>query len=130
MIEEKLAVIVDEMEERSEQNGFLTEEDTTEFRGRVTELLSSLVTQERTRDAILIERQVKIEAEETSESFDALASVVNEYFLLRQDLIKVEAEVFEFARILQSMPRARADKFKAKLWLAWYDMQKTLKIFS
>ena len=55
---------------------------------------------ERARDAIVIERQVKMEAEETSESFETLARVTNEYFLLKRDLINVEAEVYEFARIL------------------------------
>ena len=72
-------------------------------------------------------KQVKTEAEESSETFDTLASVVNEYFTLKADLVKVEAEVYEFGRILQMMPTSRADKFKAQLWLAWSDMQKILK---
>ena len=75
-------------------------------------------------------KQVKTEAEESSETFDTLASVVNEYFTLKADLVKVEAEVYEFGRILQMMPTSRADKFKAQLWLAWSDMQKILKTFA
>ena len=72
---------------------------------------------------------MKSESEEISDAFDSLASLVNTYYNLKSDLVKVEAEVYEFGRILQQMPTALADKFKAKLWQAWSDMQKILKAF-
>lgn len=49
---------------------------------------------------MIIARQVKTEVEESSDSFDDLAGVINGYYALRQDLIQVEAEVYGFARIL------------------------------
>lgn len=78
----------------------------------------------------MIVRQVSTEVEESSESFDELAGVVNDYFRLRQDLIKVEAEVYGFARILQSMTRTRANKFKAQLWEAWDELQQIIVTFA
>ena len=63
---------------------------------------------------------MRVEAEEINESFDTLAGIINDYYDLKSDLVKVEAEVYEFGRIIQSMPQTRADKFKSKLWLAWF----------
>ena len=85
--------------------------------------------QEKARDQVMIDRQVSSESDEIRDVFDILASLTNEYYGLKKDLIKVEAEVYEFGRILQTMPKARADKFKAKLWLAWHSMQEILKQF-
>lgn len=65
-----------------------------------------------------------------SESYDQLVHLVSDYFLLKRDLVRVEAEVYEFGKILQAMLPARADKFKAALWQAWYQMQTILKSFS
>ena len=59
--------------------------------------------QEANRDAVMILKQVKTESEEISEAFDSLASLVNDYFSLKSDLVKVEAETYEFGRILQQM---------------------------
>ena len=58
-----------------------------------------------------------------------MATLVNDFFTLKEDCIKVEAEVYEFARILQCMSTKRADKFKAQLWQAWYDMQNIIRQF-
>ena len=94
---------------------------------KVIDLISKIEIQERDRDQIIIQKQVKSDAEESNQTFDTLASIINDYFLLKQDLIRVEAEVYEFGRILQSMPKARSDKFKGQLWNAWYDTQKIMK---
>ena len=51
----------------------------------------------------MILKQIKTESEEISEAFDSLASLVNDYFSLKSDLVKVEAETYEFGRILQQM---------------------------
>jgi len=75
----------------------------------------------------VIQRQAKSEAEEASESYDSLASITSEYYGLRQELVRVEAEVYEFGRILQQMQPARANKFKGTLWRAWYTLQTVLK---
>ena len=100
------------------------------MQAKAIDFIARIVVQEAIRDTVMVAKQVKTEAEETSETFDTLASVVNDYFTLKSDLVKVEAEVYEFGHILQTMPTARADKFKAKLWLAWSDMQKILKAFA
>ena len=63
-------------------------------------MIAKIVNLEANRDAGMIAKQVKSEAEESSETFDALALVINEYFSLKADLVKVEAEVYEFGRIL------------------------------
>ena len=52
------------------------------------------------RDAVVITEQVQVEAEESNESFDTLAGIINDYFDLKCDLVKVEAEVYEFGRII------------------------------
>ena len=44
---------------------------------------------------------MKSESEEISEAFDSLAALVSAYYTLKSDLVKVEAEVYEFGRILQ-----------------------------
>ena len=128
-IEAQLEALGNEIEDRSEQNGFLTDEDISEMQAKVISQISKIMVQEANRDSILISKQVKTESEEISEAFDQLATVVNDYYGLKADLVKVEAEVYEYGRILQQMPSERADKFKAKLWQAWSDMQKILKAF-
>ena len=55
--------------------------------------------------------------------------MTNDFYNLKVDLVKVEAEVYEFGRILQAMPATRAKKFKASLWTAWNDMQKIIRTF-
>ena len=48
---------------------------------------------------------------------------------MRIELIRIEAEVYEFGRILQQMGPERANKFKAALWSAWHAMQTLVKQF-
>ena len=105
-IEAQLEALSGEIEERQEQNGFLTDEDIAEMQSKVIEQIARIVVQEADRDALIIKKQVKSESEEISEAFDSLASLVNAYYSLKADLVKVEAEVYEFGRILQQMPTA------------------------
>ena len=56
-----------------------------------------------------------------------MAGIVNEYYSLKQELIRIEAEVYEFGRILGQMGPNRANKFKAALWNAWHTMQTLVK---
>lgn len=105
-IEAQLEALGGEIEERQEQNGFLTDEDIAEMQSKVIEQIARIVVQEGDRDALIIKKQVKSESEEISEAFDSLASLVNAYYNLKSDLVKVEAEVYEFGRILQQMPTA------------------------
>ena len=52
------------------------------------------------RDKVVITKQVRAEAEEINEIFDTLAGIINDYYDLKSDLVKVEAEAYEFGRII------------------------------
>ena len=42
------------------------------------------------------DKQVKNETDERRETFDTFASFVNEYYQLKNDLVKVEVEVYSY----------------------------------
>lgn len=99
-IEAQLEQLGDQIEERQEQNGFLTDQDIAQMQSKVTELIGKISTQEANRDAMMVSKQVRTETEEIRETFDSFATVANDYFKLKSDLVRVEAEVYEFGRIL------------------------------
>lgn len=86
-IEEKLDALANQIEETQESAGFLSEQDIKSTQTEVIGLIGKIANQEKARDAIVISRQVKSEAEETCESFDQLAALVTTYFKLKQQLV-------------------------------------------
>lgn len=121
--------MVSGLEETQEQTGFLSDSDICQTQEQVISILNKISQQEKARDKIVIQRQAQSEAEEAFELYDQLATLVNEYFGLRIELIRIEAEVYEFGRILHQMGSVRANKFKAALWNAWHSMQTLVKQF-
>ena len=79
----------------------MTEEDISEMQSKVISQVTKMMVQEANRDSVMVQKQVRTESEEIREAFDQLATVVNDYYSLKADLVKVEAEVYEFGRILQ-----------------------------
>ena len=60
------------------------------------ELTVKIVDQERVRDRLVNEKQVKNETDERRVTYDAFASFINEYYQLKNDLVKVESEVYNY----------------------------------
>ena len=60
------------------------------------ELTVKIVDQERTRDRLQNEKEVKNETDERLETYDTFASFVNDYYQLKNDLVQVESEVYNY----------------------------------
>lgn len=92
-------------------------------------VLEDIVALEKELDTVKIEGEAATAAEEAEECLDALASIINDYFALKEDLVKAETQVYEFGKIIQSMARSRAEKYKAHLWSLWDTLQQTIAKF-
>ena len=67
-----------------------------EMQGQVIELTAKIVAQERVRNTHMNQKQVKEESEERRDTFDAFADFVNDYYQLKNDLVKAEIEVYDY----------------------------------
>ena len=66
------------------------------MKAQVIELTVKIVDQERTRDRLQNEKEVKNETDERLETYDTFASFVNDYYQLKNDLVQVESEVYNY----------------------------------